>query len=93
MVRDVIAALNEALEYNEPVALETVVEVAGASPAQWASSCWCGPRRLGAAQVAAPWATWARVNWNNGCGKRLWLPYGGTGRPRALSLDGMGWDR
>jgi xanthine dehydrogenase accessory factor len=33
-VRDVIAALNEALERNEPVALATVVDVAGASPAQ-----------------------------------------------------------
>lgn len=33
-MRDVIAALNEALERNEPVALATVVDVAGASPAQ-----------------------------------------------------------
>jgi xanthine dehydrogenase accessory factor len=33
-VRDVIAALNEALERNEPVALATVVDVQGASPAQ-----------------------------------------------------------
>jgi len=34
LVRDVIAALNEALERNEPVALATVIEVRGASPAQ-----------------------------------------------------------
>ena len=33
-MREVIAALSEALEHNEPVALATVVEVAGASPAQ-----------------------------------------------------------
>lgn len=33
-MREVIAALNEALEHNEPVALATVVEVEGASPAQ-----------------------------------------------------------
>ncbi len=34
IVRDVIAALNAALENNEPVALATVVDVQGASPAQ-----------------------------------------------------------
>ena len=33
-MRDVIAALNEALERNEPVALATVVDVQGASPTQ-----------------------------------------------------------
>lgn len=33
-MREAIAALNEALEHNEPVALATVVDVAGASPAQ-----------------------------------------------------------
>ena len=33
-MRDVIAALNGALEVNQPVALATVVEVLGASPAQ-----------------------------------------------------------
>jgi xanthine dehydrogenase accessory factor len=33
-MRDVIAALDEALQRNEPVALATVVEVQGASPAQ-----------------------------------------------------------
>ncbi len=33
-MKEVIAALHEALERNEPVALATVVDVAGASPAQ-----------------------------------------------------------
>lgn len=33
-MRDVIAALNEALERNEPVTMATVVDVQGASPAQ-----------------------------------------------------------
>jgi len=38
-MRQIITALDEAVQRNEPVALATIVEVKGASPAQTVSSC------------------------------------------------------